>query len=125
MLGIFDSGIGGLTVLKAIAQKLPGYQLLYLGDTARLPYGNRSEDIIYEFTKQGLDHLFKQGCQLVVIACNTMSAEALRNVQQEWLPVHYPDRKVLGVIRPIAEEAGKFKRIGVLATRATVRSGAY
>src|SRR3989339_215075 len=109
MIGIFDSGIGGLTVLKAIQQRLPQYQLLYLGDTARTPYGNRSQDLIYRFTEQAVDFLFQQGCHLVIVACNTASAEALRKIQQQWLPAHYPstslgtgpDRRVLGVIRPV------------------------
>src|SRR3989344_3842504 len=128
MIGIFDSGIGGLTITKEVLRQLPKYQLLYLGDTARTPYGNRSQELIYKFTKQAVDYLFKQGCQLIIIACNTASAEALRKIQQEWLPSHYPDRKVLGVIRPVAEEAAKvsrFGRVGVVGTRGTVVSGAY
>jgi glutamate racemase len=128
MIGIFDSGLGGLTVTKEVMRVLPDYQLLYLGDTARAPYGNRSQKLIYQFTEQAVDFLFKQGCQLVIIACNTASAEALRRIQQEWLPKHYPDRRVLGVIRPVAEEAVKasrYGRIGVVGTRATVNSKAY
>ena len=128
MIGIFDSGIGGLTVVKEVLKQLPEYQLLYLGDTARTPYGNRSQELIYKFTKQAVDYLFKQGCQLIIIACNTASAEALRKIQQEWLPSHYPDRKVLGVIRPVVEEAAevsRFGRIGVIGTRGTIGSGAY
>src|SRR3989344_1202211 len=128
MIGIFDSGIGGLTVVKEILSQSPQYQLLYLGDTARLPYGNRSPELFYQFTEQAVDYLFKQGCQLIIIACNTASAEALRRIQQEWLPKNYPDRKVLGVIRPVVEEAVKvarFGRIGVVGTRGTVESGAY
>ncbi len=128
MIGIFDSGIGGLTVVKEVQKLLPKYQLLYLGDTARMPYGNRSQDLIYEFTREAVDYLFKQGCELIIIACNTASAEALKKIQQEWLPKNYPDKKVLGVIRPVAEEAVKisrFGRIGVCATRGTVNSGVY
>ncbi|NUM25580.1 MAG: glutamate racemase [Candidatus Buchananbacteria bacterium] len=128
MIGIFDSGIGGLTVVKAIRRVLPAYQLMYLGDTARTPYGNRSQEKIYEFTVQAVDYLFKQGCGLVIVACNTASAEALRKLQQEWLPIHYPDRRVLGVIRPVVEVAvsqSRYGRLGVLGTRATVNSGAY
>src|SRR3989344_6999211 len=128
MIGIFDSGIGGLTVLKAVQHRLPQYQLLYLGDTARTPYGNRSQDLIYEFTEQAVDFLFKQGCQLVITACNTASSEALRRIQQEWLPAHYPDCRVIGVVRPVAEEAVKlsrYGRIGVVGTRGTITSGAY
>lgn len=107
---------------------MPDYQLLYLGDTACLPYGNRSRELIYQFTEQAVDYLFKQGCELIIIACNTASAEALRKIQQEWLPKHYPDKRVLGVVRPLAEEAVKisrFGRIGVVGTWATINSGAY
>lgn len=128
MIGIFDSGVGGLTILKAVLKDLPEYQLLYLGDTARLPYGNRSSELVYEFTQQGVDYLFKQGCELVIIACNTMSAEALRKIQQDWLPKNYPGQHVLGVIRPLAEVAAqvsKMGRIGVVGTRGTVNSKAY
>jgi len=128
MIGIFDSGLGGLTVFKEIARKLPGYRLLYLGDTARAPYGNRSQELIYQFTEQAIDYLFKQGCELIIIACNTASAEALRKIQQEYLPKVYPDKRVLGVIRPLAEAAAaatKTGRIGVVGTRATIVSGAY
>ena len=128
MIGIFDSGIGGLTILKGVFRALPEYQVLYLGDTARTPYGSRSPEVVYEFTKQGVEYLLQQGCQLVIVACNTMSAEALRRIQQEYLPSNYPDRKVLGVIRPMAEaaaEATKTGRIGVVGTRGTVQSGAY
>ncbi len=107
MIGIFDSGIGGLTVVKQLFRQLPEYQLLYLGDTARTPYGNRSQELIYDFTVQAVDYLFRQGCCLVVLACNTASAEALRKIQQEWLPKNYPDRRVLGVIRPIVEVASE------------------
>jgi glutamate racemase len=128
MIGIFDSGIGGLTVAKEVFKQLPEYQVLYLGDTARTPYGNRSQDLIYKFTEQAVDYLFKQGCYLVVIACNTASAKALRKLQQEWLPVKYPERRILGVIRPIAEESAELsrtKRIGVVGTKGTVSSKAY
>lgn len=128
MIGIFDSGLGGLTIFKKVAKKLPDYQLMYLGDTARMPYGNRSQDLIFQFTQEAVDYLFKQGCELVVIACNTASSEALRKIQQEWLPKNYPDKRVLGVIRPLAEEAvneSRSGRIGVVGTKATVNSGAY
>src|SRR3989338_8921530 len=128
MIGIFDSGIGGLTITKEVLRQLPKYQLLYLGDTARTPYGNRSQELIYQFTEQAVDYLFKQGCQLIIIACNTSSAEALRKIQQEWLPKHYPGRRVLGVIRPVVEAAVKitrYGRIGVVGTRATVAAKAY
>jgi len=128
MIGIFDSGIGGLTVAKSILQILPEYRIMYLGDTARLPYGNRSQDLIYEFTKEGVDFLFAKGCELIILACNTASAQALRRIQTEYLPKHYPQRRVLGVIRPLAEEAAratKTKRLGVVGTRGTVSSLAY
>lgn len=136
MIGIFDSGLGGLTVTKEVLRVMPEYQLLYLGDTARTPYGNRSQELIYQFTKQAVDYLLKQGCQLVILACNTASAEALKKIQQEWLPENYPgfsseagpSRRVLGVIRSIAEKAAqesKSGRIGVVGTRSTVKSDAY
>ncbi|MFA6410594.1 MAG: glutamate racemase [Candidatus Buchananbacteria bacterium] len=128
MIGIFDSGLGGLTVTKEVLRQLPEYQILYLGDTAKTPYGNRSQQVIYKFTQQAVDYLFKQGCQLVIIACNTASAKALQKIQQEWLPKNYPDRKVLGVIRPVVEVAVKTSltgRIGVVGTRATIDSNAY
>jgi len=128
MIGIFDSGIGGLTILKAVAEKLSGYQLLYLGDTARTPYGNRSQEVVYQFSVQAIDYLFKQGCELIIVACNTASAEALRKIQQEYLPKNYPDKRVLGVIRPVVEaaaESSKNNRIGVVGTKGTVSSGAY
>ena len=128
MIGIFDSGIGGLTVTKEVLKQLPEYQLLYLGDIARTPYGNRSQELIYQFTEEAVGYLFEQGCQLVIIACNTASSEALRKIQQEWLPKNYPNRRVLGVIRPVAEEAVKvsrFGRIGVVGTQGTINSGAY
>lgn len=138
MLGIFDSGFGGLTIFKHIARTLPQYDYLYLGDNARAPYGNRSQETIYEFTVEAVDWLFKQGCTLVVLACNTASAEALRKLQQEWLPSHLEEkppsggfsskyRNILGVIRPVVEEAVKMTKgsIGVVGTRATIASGAY
>jgi len=128
MIGFFDSGIGGLTVVKEVLRAMPKYQILYLGDTARLPYGNRSQELIYKFTEQAVKYLFKQGCQLIIIACNTASAEALRQIQQKWLPKNYPDRRVLGVIRPVVEVAARqsrFGRIGVVGTRGTIASKAY
>src|SRR3989344_2982204 len=128
MIGIFDSGLGGLAVVKSIMDVLPKFQITYLGDTARLPYGNRSLEAVHSFTLQGVDFLFKEGCTLVILACNTASAEALRKIQQEYLPIHHPDKRVLGIIRPLVEEAAratKNKRIGIMATRGTVFSGAY
>jgi glutamate racemase len=102
-IGVFDSGFGGLTVLGELRARLPGYDYLYLGDSARVPYGNRSHEIVYEFTREAVFELFARGCPLVVIACNTASARALRRIQQEDLPTHAPDRRVLGVVRPSAE----------------------
>lgn len=127
-IGVFDSGFGGLSILKDIIKALPQYQYVYLGDTARTPYGNRSQAVIYEFTKEAVTLLFDQGCELIVVACNTASSEALRRIQQEYLPRYYPDKKVLGVLIPASEEAAhktKNKRIGVLATTGTVRSKAF
>lgn len=127
-IGVFDSGLGGLAVEQAIAQRLPQYDYLYLGDTKRVPYGGRSQETIHEFTSQALSYLFANDCQLIILACNTASAEALRKSQQEYLPAFYPDRRVLGVIIPTAEavfEATRARRIGVLATPSTVESGAY
>jgi glutamate racemase len=128
MIGIFDSGYGGLTVFKEIKKLLPQYSYIYLGDNLRAPYGGRSQEAVYQFTEQAVDFLFKQGCQLVIIACNTASAEALRKLQQEWLPKHYPNNHVLGVIRPVVEEAvkqSKSGKIGVVGTKATVESQSY
>ena len=127
MIGIFDSGFGGLTIFKHIARTLPAYDYLYLGDSARTPYGNRSQEAIYQFTTEAVDWLFRQGCELVVLACNSASAEALRRLQQEWLPKHYSKRRVLGVIRPVVEEAVRLTkgRVGVIGTPATVASHAY
>ncbi|MFY9234686.1 MAG: glutamate racemase [Fimbriimonadaceae bacterium] len=127
-IGIFDSGLGGLAIAQAIMRRLPEYDYLYLGDTKRVPYGGRSQETIHEFVAQALDHLFTHDCQIVILACNTASAEALRKSQQEYLPVHYPDRRVLGMIIPTAEaaiESTHPSRIGVLATRSTVESRAY
>ncbi len=127
-IGIFDSGLGGLTIALSIIWRLPQYSYIYLGDTKRVPYGNRSQEVIHEFTSQALDYLFAQDCQLVIIACNTASAEALRKSQQEYLPRHQPDRKVLGVLIPAAEAAVELASkgpIGVIATSATVESGSY
>jgi glutamate racemase len=126
-IGIFDSGLGGLIILRDIIKKLPQYDYIYLGDNARTPYGNRSQDVIYKFTEQAVDFLFKQDCQLIIIACNTASAKALRKIQQDWLPKNYPERRVLGVIRPLVEEAVKVakKKIGVIGTKGTIGSQAY
>ena len=129
-IGIFDSGFGGLAIFKKIHERLPEYNYLYLADSARAPYGNYSHQLIYQYVVEAVDYLFKQDCYLVILACNTASAQALRRVQQEWLPEHYPDRRVLGVIRPIAEAVvgmglqANFK-IGVIGTRATIEAGVY
>jgi len=128
MIGFFDSGFGGLTVLKEVEKLLPQYSYLYLGDNGRAPYGTRKQKEIFEFTLQGIEFLFAQGAGLVIIACNTSSSLALRKIQREVLPKKYPGKKVLGIIIPTAEDAGKFtktKHIGVLATPATVKYGAY
>jgi glutamate racemase len=127
-IGIFDSGYGGLTILDAIRRELPQYDYLYLGDNARAPYGPRSFSVVYDFTRQAVDHLFKSGCQLVVLACNTASAKALRTIQQHDLPQWDPTRRVLGIIRPTAEVIGSLtttRHIGVMATEGTIRSHSY
>ncbi|GAB3725781.1 glutamate racemase [Spirosoma lituiforme] len=127
-IGVFDSGYGGLTVLREIVQTLPQYDYIYLGDNARTPYGTRSFDTVYHYTLECVQHLFDRGCRLVILACNTASAKALRNIQQLDLPVLAPDRRVLGVIRPTTEVIGNYSKtgnIGVLATRGTVTSESY
>jgi glutamate racemase len=128
MIGVFDSGYGGLTVLKGFLETLPEYDYLYLGDSARAPYGNKSLKVVYEYTRQAVDFLFSRGAVLIILACNTASAKALRRIQQEWLPRHYPDRRVLGVVIPLAEaavDASRWGRIGVIGTRATVESKVF
>lgn len=127
-IGVFDSGYGGLTILKEIRKALPQYNYLYLGDNARAPYGTRSFDTVYRFTLQAVNHLFKKGCPLVILACNTASAKALRSIQQNDLPLIDPTRRVLGVIRPTVEEIGNITRtgyVGVLGTPGTIRSKSY
>jgi glutamate racemase len=127
-IGIFDSGYGGLTVLKEIQTQLPQYDFLYLGDNARAPYGTRSYESIYEYTWQCVQWFFGQGCELVVLACNTASAKALRTIQQKNLPVFNTEKRVLGVIRPTTEIIGtitKTNNIGILATKGTVVSNSY
>lgn len=127
-IGVFDSGYGGLTVLKEIVNKLPDYDYVYLGDNARSPYGNRSFETVYQYTLESVKWFFKQGCSLVILACNTASAKALRTIQQKDLPVIAPDKRVLGVIRPTAEIIGTFSEtnnVGVLATSGTVISESY
>ena len=127
-IGVFDSGYGGLTILREIRRRLPQYDYLYLGDNARAPYGNRSFEIVYEFTLQAVRYLFEQGCHLVILACNTASAKALRTIQQNDLPHLDPDRRVLGVIRPTVEQLGRLTRsgdIGLFATQGTIASQSY
>ncbi|MCX6315824.1 MAG: glutamate racemase [Bacteroidetes bacterium] len=127
-IGVFDSGYGGLTVLKEIVQKLPQYDYIYLGDNARAPYGNRSFDTVYHYTLQCVKWFFEQGCSLVILACNTASAKALRTIQQNDLPKIDASKRVLGVIRPTAEIIGNFSStgsVGVLATQGTVASDSY
>ena len=127
-IGVFDSGYGGLTILKEIRKRLPQYDYLYLGDNARNPYGTRSFEIVYEFTLQAVKALFERGCHLVILACNTASAKALRSIQQNDLPMLDPSRRVLGVIRPTVEalpEVTLSKHIGLLATPGTVKSNSY
>ncbi|HEY8929607.1 MAG TPA: glutamate racemase [Mucilaginibacter sp.] len=127
-IGIFDSGYGGLTVFKSIFKKLPDYDYIYIGDTARAPYGNRSFQTIHQYTWECVQWLFKQGCPLIILACNTASAKALRNIQQLDLKNEDPAKRVLGVIRPTAEVIGNYtqnKEIGVLGTKGTVQSESY
>jgi glutamate racemase len=127
-IGVFDSGYGGLTILDGIRQLLPDYDYLYLGDNARAPYGPRSFDVVYEFTRQAVQRLFEMGCHLVILGCNTASAKALRTIQQVDLPQWDKDRRVLGVIRPTAEVIGSLtesRHVGVLATEGTIKSESY
>lgn len=124
-IGIFDSGLGGLYTMKGIVKKLPQYDYVYLGDTKRLPYGKRSSAVIYEFLRESIEFLFAKQCIIVIVACNTASAEALRQLQQEYLPKKFPDRKVLGVIIPTVEICVGANRVGIIATNTTVTSGVY
>lgn len=127
-IGVFDSGYGGLTILKEIRRRLPQYDYIYLGDNARAPYGTRSFELIFDFTRQAVEKFFSLGCHLVVIACNTASAKALRSIQQQVLPLKAPDRRVLGVIRPTVEVLDSETHsghVGLLATPGTVNSHSY
>ncbi|HNZ71871.1 MAG TPA: glutamate racemase [Prolixibacteraceae bacterium] len=127
-IGIFDSGYGGLTILKEIRKLLPQYDYIYLGDNARTPYGTRSFDVVFEYTLEAVKKLFELNCELTILACNTASAKALRNIQQNILPEIAPEKRVLGVIRPSVEEVlniTRNKHIGVLGTNGTVSSGSY
>jgi glutamate racemase len=128
MIGVFDSGYGGLTVLKEFVKRLPEYDYCYLGDNARAPYGSRSFETVYRYTLECVQYLFDEGCQLVILACNTASAKALRTIQQRDLPLLDPERRVLGVIRPSAEVVGQYTQsghAGVLGTVGTVQSLSY
>lgn len=127
-IGVFDSGYGGLTVLKEIIKELPSYDYLYLGDNARAPYGTRSFDTVYKYTLQCVQWFFSQGCPLVILACNTASAKALRTIQQNDLPGMGASKRVLGVIRPTSEIIGEFTKtghVGIFGTTGTVQSGSY
>lgn len=127
-IGIFDSGYGGLTVFAKIQERLPEYDFIYLGDNARAPYGPRSFEVVYQFTREAVLRLFREGCQLVVLACNTASAKALRTIQQQDLPNWDPDRRVLGVIRPtteIVDKISRTKHVGVVGTAGTISSQSY
>jgi len=132
MIGIFDSGLGGLTVLKEIKKKLPAYDYMYLGDTLHLPYGNRSDEAVFVLTKNACEYLFAQGCHLIIIACNTATAAALRRLQQEYLPAIRVEkggeaRNILGVVRPVAEEVARLSKgtVGVIGTRGTIAADVY
>ncbi len=127
-IGIFDSGFGGLTVFKSIKERLSDHDFIYLGDNARAPYGDRSHQTVYEFTLEAVEWLMKQGCPLIILACNTASAKALRDIQQKDLPRLGADKRVLGVIRPTAEVIGEYSQtgtVGILGTKGTVSSGSY
>lgn len=127
-IGVFDSGYGGLTILHGIRQQLPEYDFMYLGDNARAPYGSRSFEVVYQFTRQAVLKLFSMGCQLVILGCNTASAKALRSIQQRDLPQWDENRRVLGIIRPTAEVIGQLttsRHVGLLATPGTILSGSY
>jgi len=128
MIGVFDSGLGGLSILKYFLKSLPDYNYIYFGDNARAPYGSRSEDTIYNYAKEAMDFLFSKKCKIVIIACNTASAVALRKLQQEYLPKNYPKKRILGIIRPLAEYAisdKSIKKLGIIGTKATINSKVY
>lgn len=126
-IGIFDSGLGGLYIFRQLLKKFPQYDYVYLGDNARVPYGGRSPELIYQFTREAVEFLFEKDCQLIILACNTASAIALRRLQQEYLPNTYQDRRILGVIIPTVEKVidRGVKNVGVIGTRATVNSDSY
>lgn len=127
-IGVFDSGYGGLTILKEITASLPQFDFIYLGDNARAPYGTRDFDTVYEYTLQSIKWFFSRGCPLVILACNTASAKALRTIQQKDLPLLDPSKRVLGVIRPTSEVIGQYSKsghVGVMGTTGTIQSGSY
>ena len=124
-IGVFDSGLGGLFVLSHLRETLPEYDYQYLGDTARVPYGARTEAEIYQFLCEGVGYLLAHDALIVIVACNTASAEALHTLQNDWLPYHYPDRRVLGIIVPTAELCAPYQQIGIIATQRTVESDAF
>lgn len=127
-IGVFDSGYGGLTVFKEMVKELPNYDFIYLGDNARVPYGTRSYETVYQYTLECVKKLFDKGCSLVILACNTASAKALRSIQQQDLPLMGGNKRVLGVIRPTTEIIGNYtktRKIGILATPGTVQSQSY
>lgn len=126
-IGVFDSGLGGLTILRELLERLARYDYVYLGDNARVPYGGRSSKVIYEFTNKAVNFLFKKNCQLIILACNTATATSLKKIQHEYLPKNYPGRRVLGVIKPAVEalEQAKNHRVGVIGTYATIQSNAF
>jgi glutamate racemase len=124
-IGIFDSGVGGIIIGRAIRERLPQYDYLYFGDTLHMPYGEKTVEEIVAYTIQGVSYLWDHECDLVIVACNTASAQAVRKIQREFLPQHYPIKKVLGVIVPVIEDLGNKKNIGILATRATVASKSF
>ena len=123
-IGVFDSGLGGLSILRQMIETMPEYNFIYLGDNAHVPYGGRSPELIYQFTKKAVNYLFSQDCALIITACNTVTAIALRKIQDNYLPKHYPDRKILGVILPAAETIceNNYKKVGVIGTKATIHS---
>ncbi len=128
MIGIFDSGLGGLSVLKEFFKTLPEYDYIYLGDNARVPYGNKSSETIYKYSTQAVDFLFSKGANIIIFACNSASSRSLRRIQQEYLPKKYPDKKVLGVIIPLAERVAfdsVNKKVGIIGTEATISSHVY
>lgn len=128
MIGVFDSGFGGLAVLREFLKVLPEYDYLYLGDNARIPYGTRSDKVVLQFTQQAVDYLFRQGCVLIILACHTASSKALRTLQQQYLPRHYPHNRILGVVIPTVEAAlarSRGGRIGVIGTEGTIASNSF